>query len=75
METMYKRVKRMTKTEMREFIYLVYLCGNKDGKQMLCDSPYGSYFVQYMLNGSVEKLMPNDKVSDLYESWKATLGE
>lgn len=44
METTYERIKRMSEEEMKEFVYLVYLCGNKDGQQMLCDSPDYSYF-------------------------------
>ena len=38
METMYERVKRMTKEEMKTFIYMVYLCGNEEGKHSLCDT-------------------------------------
>ncbi len=70
METMYERIKRMTEEEMSEFIYLVYLYGNKDGKDNLCDSPYCSYFGGHVLALNAKKLMPNDKVEDLYKSWK-----
>lgn len=35
MENMYERIKRMSEEEMRKFIYLVYLCGNEDGKSIL----------------------------------------
>lgn len=70
METMYERVKRMTEEEMSEFIYLVYLSGNADGKQGCCDSPYCSYFGGHVLTLDANKLMPNDKVDDLYKSWK-----
>ena len=69
METMYERIKRMTKEEMREFIYLVYLCGNEDGKHNLCDSPHGSYFGGLVLTLNANELMPDDKVSNLYDSW------
>ena len=70
METMYERIKRMTEEEMSEFIYLVYFCGNDDGRRNLCDSPYGSYFGGHLLTLDANKLMPNDKVDDLYKSWK-----
>lgn len=70
METMYDRVKRMSYEEMRKFIYIVYLCGNEDGKEMMCDSPSFSYFGDGFLHIKVEDLMPNDDVEDLFESWK-----
>lgn len=69
METMYERIKRMTEKELREFIYIVYLCGNKDGKEMLCDSPDFSYFGDGFLHIKAYDLMPNDNVDDLCKSW------
>jgi len=69
METMYERIKRMTESEMREFIYLVYLCGNYDGKVNLCDSPCGSYFGGYMLTLEAKEVIPNDNVNELYAKW------
>ena len=75
METMYERIKRMSEDEMRKFIYIVYLCGNEDGKDMLCDSPDCSYFGDGFLHIKAYDLMPHDKVDDLFKTWKATLGE
>ena len=70
METMYERIKRMTESEMKEFVYAVYLCGNYDGKENLCDSPTGSYFGDHMLTLNARELMPNDSVDELYKKWK-----
>ena len=70
METMYERIKRMSEGEMRKFIYIVYLCGNEDGRKMLCDSPDCSYFGDGFLHIEANDLMPNDNVDDLYKSWK-----
>lgn len=69
METMYQRINRMTEGEMRSFIYMVYLCGNKDGKDGLEDSPDCSYFGDGFLHIEAQDLMPNDNVIDLYKSW------
>ena len=69
METMYQRIKRMTEIEMRSFIYLVYLCGNKDGRDGLEDSPDCSYFGDGFLHIEAHDLMPNDVVGDLIRSW------
>ena len=69
METMYDRIKRMSKEEMKKFIYLVYLCGNRDGIDMYCDSPECSYFGGYMLTLNVTEVMPNNSVDDLYDTW------
>ena len=69
METMYERIKRMTKSEMEYFIYMVYLCGNKDGKDGLCNSPDCSYFGDTILNVRADDLMPHDDITELYESW------
>lgn len=69
METMYERVKRMSQEEMKKFIYLVYLCGNRDGRDMYCDSPNGSYFGDYMLTLDASEVMPSHSVDDLYDTW------
>lgn len=75
METMYERIKRMTESEMRKFVYLVYLCGNRDGMQSLEDC-FGecSYFGGHMLTLDAAEVMPNDNVNDLYDTWKDNLG-
>ena len=66
METMYERIKRMSKEEMRDFIYWVYMNGNEDGKENCCDT-YGNhtYFGGYMLDKDADDVMP--KVRELYE--------
>lgn len=71
METMYDRIKRMSKDEMRNFIYWVYLCGNEDGKIGLRDSDAG-YFGGKILNDSVIVDMPNDSIDDLWEWFDET---
>lgn len=65
METMYERIKRMTKEEMQDFIYWVYKNGNADGMENLCDD-YGnhSYFGGAMLDMDMADVMP--KVYELY---------
>ena len=68
METMYGRIKRMTLGEMREFVYWVYSCGNRDGADGLEDSPVAcSYFGGYMLIERASEIMPHDHVSDLWD--------
>ena len=69
METMYERIKRMSEKEMGEFLYAIYLFGNKDGSEMLCDSPESSYFKNNLINAKANNLMPSDNVSDLYDSF------
>ena len=69
METMYDRIKRMSEEEMKKFIYLVYLCGNRDGLDMYCDSPECSYFGGYMLTLDATEVMPNNSIDDLYDTW------
>lgn len=66
METMYERIKRMTKSEMEAFVYWVYLMGNEDGYHQCCDSPSG-YFGGYMLTLDREEVMPTDSIGDLWE--------
>lgn len=68
METMYERIKRMTKDEMKSFIYWVYMNGNEDGDIGCCDSELG-YFGGHMLNRPVENVMPNDSVKDLWDNF------
>lgn len=69
MEIMYDRIKRMSEEEMKKFIYLVYLCGNRDGLDMCCDSPESSYFGGHMLTLGVTEVMPSNNVDDLYDIW------
>lgn len=67
METMYDRIKRMSLGEMKDFIYWVYLNGNKDGEEHMCDSGgFGTYFGGFMLTMPVSEVMPNDNVEDLW---------
>lgn len=68
-ETMYERIKRMDEEELRRFIYLVYLAGNNDGLENLCDDPECSYFGDGFLHIKANDLMPNDNVDDLVNSW------
>lgn len=65
METMYERIKRMSKEEMCDFIYWVYLNGNKDGKLGIADSVFG-FFGCNMLNKNAKEIMPNDNMKDLW---------
>lgn len=75
METMYNRIKRMTPEEMREFIYWVYICGNRDGEQNLEDSPgCCSYFGGAMLLKNASEVMPNDCTGDLWDNFKEVYG-
>lgn len=69
METMYERIKRMSESEMREFVYFVYLCGNRDAEDNYEDSPSG-YFGGYMLTKEAKEVMPNDNVKDLWNAFK-----
>lgn len=70
METMYERIRRMTEEEMREFIYFVYLCGNRDAKDNYCDKKGGSYFGGSVLTKKTKEVMPNDDVQDLWNAFK-----
>lgn len=69
METMYERIKRMTAEEMRQFVYWVYLCGNRDGENGLEDSP-SAYFGGHMLTMNAKQVMPNDDAKDLWDNFK-----
>lgn len=74
-ETMYDRIKRMTPDEMRQFIHWVYLNGNEDGKKLACDDGPDSYFGGAMLYLCVKKVMPNNKVDDLWDNFEKTYGK
>lgn len=63
-ESMYERIKRMNKEEMQDFIYWVYMNGNADGKDNLCDTYGNSYFGGAMLDKDMAEVMP--KVYELY---------
>ena len=67
-EKMHERIKRMTEGEMRSFIYLVYMCGNRDCKNGLYDTNK-SYFGNELMSINAADLMPNDNVIDLWHSW------
>ena len=70
-ETMFERIKRMDEQEMQSFVYAVYMAGNLDGRKHLCDSDgLPSYFGSEMVYMSAEDWMPNDDVSDLWNSWE-----
>lgn len=67
METMYDRIKRMTLGEMKEFVYWVYMNGNKDGEENICDSGgFETYFGGFVLTIPANELMPNGNVEDLW---------
>jgi hypothetical protein len=66
METMYERIKRMPESEMKQFVYWVYLCGCADGAHGLEDSPSG-YFGGRMIDFPAKVVMPNDKADDFWE--------
>lgn len=54
--TMYKKIKSMTQEEMKQFIYWVYMCGNKDGANELQDDEYG-YFGGAFLDYDADEVM------------------
>lgn len=62
---MYERIKSMTKEEMQDFVYWVYMNGNADGEENLCDSYGNSYFGGAMLDMDADDVM--SKVCELYE--------
>lgn len=72
---MHERIKAMTQEEMREFIYWVYMNGNKDGEMNLCDSPAASYFGGAMLEYDAKEVMPNDNVNDLWDNFESIYGK
>lgn len=68
--TMYERIKCMTEDEMKQFIYWVYMNGNKDGELGYCDSEAG-YFGSngYILNQLVHNVMPHNTIDDLWDNF------
>ena len=76
METMYDRIKRMNLYEMKDFVYWVYMNGNKDGEEKVCDSNgFYSYFGGGMLTKNVDEVMPNDTVDDLWDNFEKIFGK
>lgn len=71
---MYERIKIMTQDEMREFIYWVYMNGNKDGSMNLCDSPSDSYFGGKLLEYNAQGVMPHNNINDLWDSFESIYG-
>ena len=70
---MYERVKIMNREEMEQFVYWVYMCGNKDGRADCCDSSGGgSFFGGHMLTMPVHEIMPNNKIDDLWNRFENT---
>ena len=67
---MYERVKSMSPEELRQFVYWVYMCGNRDGREHLEDSPVISYFGGAMLNMDSTEVMPNNNVKDLWDNFE-----
>ena len=68
-KTMYDRIKEMTQEELREFIYWVYLMGNKDGGNGVADCDLG-FFGGAILDYAVDKLMPNG-IADLWTKYES----
>ena len=76
METMYERIKRMSQSEMKRFIYWVYLCGNRDGQRGCEDSPGDcSYFGGGILTKKANEVMPNDNTNDLWKMFDNMYGK
>lgn len=68
---MYNRIKSMTPLEMQDFIYWVYLNGNRDGREGLEDS-YGStrsYFGGHMLTMPEKDVIPDGIVEHLLDNF------
>lgn len=55
---MYNCIKSMTREQMQDFIYWVYMNGNKDGEENLCDDYGNSYFGGAMLDMSADDVLP-----------------
>ena len=73
---MYERIKTMTMEEMREFVYWVYLCGNRDGRDCLEDDFHEScFFGGSMLVKDMSSIMPKNAVSDLLDVFEEAYGE
>lgn len=69
--TMYNRIKSMTPSEMQDFIYWVYLHGNRDGREG-CQDSYGalcSYFGGYMLTLPDREVIPDGIVEHLLDNF------
>ena len=65
MEEFYERIKRMTKEEMQDFIYWVYMNGNNDSRENCCDTyGYQSYFGGFVLNKDADEVM--QKIKEFY---------
>ena len=74
--TMSERVKAMSPEELRQFVYWVYLCGNRDGRKYLEDSPGNwSFFGGAMLSMDSAEVMPNDNVQDLWDRFEKVYKE
>lgn len=72
---MYDRVRLMNQSEMKEFIYWVYVCGTMDGRENLQDSPGdSSYFGGHMLMLPAREVMPHDSIQDLWDDFKNIYG-
>lgn len=67
-ENIYERVKHMSMDEMKQFVYWIYRCGNKDGRNDREDSPSG-YFGGHVLTLPVVELMPNDTIEDIWDKF------
>ena len=67
-KNMYERIKQMSMSEMKQFVYWVYRCGNKDGRDECECSPNG-YFGGYVLTLPVTTLMPNDNINDIWDTF------
>ena len=65
--TMYERIKNMTLEEMKDFVYWIYLNGNKDGKEYIQDCPNG-YFGGYFLNLDAKKVIPHEEINSLFDT-------
>lgn len=69
--TMYERIKSMTKEEMSQFIYWVYMNGNRDGKTGYCDD-LSAFFGSrgFLLNLRAYNVMPNNTTDDLWDMFE-----
>lgn len=75
-QNMYDRIKHMDMEEMRNLIYWVYLCGNRDGRECLEDDFHEScFFGGGMLVSEAASLMPKNDVSDLWDMFDDIYGK
>ena len=73
---MYERIKTMTMEEMRNFVYWIYLCGTRDGRDCLEDNFHKScYFGGAMLIEEASSLMPKNDVEDLWDAFEEIYGK